>query len=65
MTQPQKYRLKVKTALSKMPAMTSSEFYTQMENSLGRKTILIDQSKSGSSNSTGGQKAGSTKGLSR
>ena len=34
----QAYRNRVKTALSSMPAMTSEEFYQQMERSMGTKT---------------------------
>lgn len=42
---------KVRTALSLMPAMTSVEFYSQMEKSLGNKHTLIDPSNSRSSKS--------------
>ena len=45
----QAYHNRVRTALSKKPSMTSEEFYAQMEKSLGKKTTLIDPSKSGSS----------------
>jgi len=41
----QSYHSKVRTALSSMPPMTSGEFYTQMQKSLGKKNALIDPSK--------------------
>ena len=45
----QAYRNRVRTALSMMPSMTSGEFYSQMEKSMGKKTTWIAPSNSRSS----------------
>jgi len=42
----QAYRNRVRAALSSMPSMTSGEFYTQMEKSMGKKTTWIARSNS-------------------
>jgi hypothetical protein len=43
----QAYHNRIRTALSSMPAMTSEEFYQQMEKSMGKKTTWIAPSNSG------------------
>ena len=43
------YHNRVWTALSRMPSMTSGQFYSQVDRVMGTKTALIAPSKSASS----------------